>query len=255
MALWRQHRERGERAAAWSWGVPWMDQHVGQLGPGDMLVVGARTNVGKSMLTLGLLAGAGYAKTCYVSCEDPPWRVGRRLEALGAGLRILCAWPERRESGAVERCLQEAAGAGCVLVGVDYLQCLAYSGGVACFNEVGAAARVVDDLKHAAGRAGVALLAVSQIRRPPPLSEGGLPPFPKLWELKETSRIEDAAEVVLLLGPTRDRRGVVVELAKCKDGEVGARARLRRDPRNGVLSWDDGGTEGGGDDGERDAGF
>lgn len=239
VSLWRTHRERGRQYTAWEWGIPWLDEHLGQPTPGDFIVVGARTNVGKSYLTLGALASVASSgsRAAYVSCEDPPTRVGRRLEALGAPSTLLCGWPERRESGCVVRLLEEAAEAGCVVVGVDYLQCLAYSGGVAVFNEVGAAARVVDDLKSAAGRVGVCLLAVSQIRRPPPTEAGAVPPFPRLWELKETSRIEDAAEAVLLLGPTRDRQGVRVELAKSKDGEVGASARLRRDPRTGVLVW------------------
>lgn len=215
-------------------GHPWLDRHLRTAGPGDVVVVAARTNVGKSMLTLHMLHDVAVAggTAVYVSCEDAPHRVGRRLHECGYGHeRLLCAFPEDRTLAGVVEVVEAAAKLDPKpsVIAVDYIQLLGYTGDVQVFSDAVAAGRTFIELKAALKRAGILGIVVSQVKRPPSYGgHGGPPPFPSLFDLKDSSRIEDGAEFVLLMGPMRDRRGVVVELAKGKDCEVGARLRMRR---------------------------
>ncbi len=61
VAVWRAWR--AAPASQLRWGMPWLERVLGQPFPGGLLVVGARTNVGKSFWVLELaaaLAAVGY---------------------------------------------------------------------------------------------------------------------------------------------------------------------------------------------------
>lgn len=235
VARWRAWRS--SPATALRWGLPWLERRLAPPYPGGLLVVGARTNNGKSYFVLELavaLAVAGFP-VAYLSAEDAPHEVGRRLEAIGYHGPLLAAgFPEPRVS-AMLAAIEEAGRAGAKFVVIDYLQVLGYDLDVQVFGEVGAVSRAAAELKAACKRAGVVGVLVSQLRRP--MGNGGGPlPVPNLHELKGSGDIENVAEWVVLLWQNRARTGVTTEVAKSKSGAVGARGRFRRDPDSGRLT-------------------
>ncbi len=229
-------RWRRSTATKLRWGLPWLARRLPDPSPGSLLVVGARTNTGKSFFVLELASAQAAAgnRTCYLSLEDPPHEVGRRLAAGLAHPDLFVGFPEARLS-AVVAAVEAAAQAGAKFVVVDYVQLVAFDGDVQVFGEAGAAGRTVVELKQAFKRAGVVGVLVSQLRRPS-TQGGGPPPVPSLYELRGTSDIENVAEWVVLLWQNRSRSGVTVEVAKSKSGAVGARGRFRRDPDSGRLT-------------------
>lgn len=239
VARWRAWRAQG--AATLRWGLPWLERKLAPPYPGGLLVVGARTNHGKSYFVLELavaLAVAGQA-VAYLSAEDAPHEVGRRLEAIGyRGELLVAGFPEPRLS-AMLAAIEAAGKAGAKFVVIDYLQVLGYDLDVQVFGEVGAVSRTAAELKAACKRAGVVGVLVSQLRRPSQFGGGGALPPPNLHELKGSGDIENIAEWVVLLWQNRARTAVRVEVVKAKSGAVGGQGRFQRDPDSGRLTEGD----------------
>lgn len=212
-------------------GLAWLRRRA-PFSAGDMVTVAGRTSAGKSHLTLAMLSSMVDAgeRALYVSLEDSPRRVARRL-ANGYAREGLSVAFERGESGAVATLCLEAGRAGARVCAVDYVQLMSYTGSVQLWSQTQVLARVVADLKAAARDAGVVLVLVSQCRRP---ERGAEADMPTLYDLAESAALERASEVVLMIA---DLNGTpTVELAKSKDGPRGARFRMQRDPTTGVLS-------------------
>jgi hypothetical protein len=242
VGVWR--RWRATPAAQLCWGLPWLERKLGAPFPGAVLIVGARTNVGKSFWVLELaatLAALGQ-RVAYVSAEDAPHEVGRRLELVGACDELVAAFPEPRLSAVLE-CIEAAGRDDCKFVVVDYVQVLGYDGEIQVFGDVGAVSRTAAELKAACKRAGVVGVLVSQLRRPSSLG-GGPAPFPTLHELKGSGDLENIAEWVVLLGRSRGGQGVVAEIAKSKNGEVGSRQRYKRGDGGRLTEFEDAEAEG-----------
>ncbi len=178
-----------------------------------------------------------------MSVEDAPHEVGRRFELIGAAPSLMAAFPDGRLSAVVDA-IESAGRAGVRFVIVDYLQVVAYDGDVQVFGDVGALARTTVELKAACKRAGVVGVLVSQLRRAQQFG-GGAPAAPSLADLKGTGAIEEVAEWVVLLAPSRDRKRVRAEVAKSKNGAVGAMRKFVRGEGGRLVEQD-------GQDEERD---
>jgi hypothetical protein len=206
------------------WGIPWIEAAVGSHAmPGTTVVVGARQNVGKSFFTLELLhAMAESGPATYLSLEDPPLTVARRLRQ-GAlahpNLSVLFPEPGHVVATLTTLATPRKGHTKPLVVGVDYVQCLGFS--------PEALTGAMNAIRGVTLATGLVTVLASQVNRPQP-EEGDLG-VPPPHRLKGASAIEERADKIFMLGKGRDHT-VVVELAKAKDAEVGARARYRRGP-------------------------
>lgn len=256
---------QGKPSALVPFGVTALDENLGGLVPGDLLVIGAGTNVGKSWtaLTLALNAARSGKRAGIISLEDPPdlWssrlmsilsgvsssRIRRRdlydadmlalergaLDARGIGVDVVAA-TDASIFDVVDCMRRLALDHGCKLIAVDYAQCLH---GVQAPSDHAALRRMVGMLKSAAARLGVALMLTSQVRR---VEKAAPDREPSMHELKESGDLENKAEYVVMLWrgkPLDDGRmspDVNGRLAKSKVGGVGLQWMWRQLP-SGAL--------------------
>ena len=239
--------------------VQWKDdmfcgEALGRVMPGNVIVIGGRTNSGKSLFSLHMQS-ENLGRSLYLSLEDDEVEVARRVEAMADEdvERITLAIPESYTSGAVIRAVEAAEKfdtwdlyESCKLVVLDYIQLLAYSGDLPAYNRTEAVAHIIADLRRHGKAHGYALVLNAQITRPPKPSAPGRrrvieedesppdvnPPRPTLFDLKDSSSIENAATMVLLVHgrPT----WCDVTLSKHKSAPIGARQRYAR-TENGWL--------------------
>lgn len=202
-------------------GHTWLDKAAGHWRRGSMTIVGARTNVGKSYYCLYLLGAAEGARGLYVSLEDPAVEIGRRVRPMPAWRRseVLLSCPERPTLGAIKQAIIDSRAD---LVVVDYLQAIA-NGETAAWSQADEVGQKLVELKSLARERRFALVLAVQVRRPAP---GGKASEPQLWELRDSSNIENMAERVLMLHPLGD--GLRVRLAKSKSTAVGKTAFYSR---------------------------
>jgi hypothetical protein len=233
-AAWRNWKPPVRGPNAPRWGLGWLESAMPAPAPGTLCIVGGETSVGKSFFMLSMLSAAARAGggALYISLEDPPLEVGRRLAAglAAPGLRVCCP-PDTRLS-TVLGILADPALRGVVLVGVDYLQLVTFDSDIQAWSKADSISRTASELKSGAKAAGVTLLLGSQLRRASANEAGG---FPTLGRLKESGDLENMAEVVIMLGS--NTRGVRAEVLKCKAAPVGALMRYQRGP-GGVLVED-----------------
>lgn len=217
-----------------SLGLPWLDACVGGTPPGSLVVVAGRTGTGKSFFSLLMLASAR-VPALYVSLEDSVPEVGRRV----AGLRgerlgeVALFHPHNPRLSAVITAIRTAVDErGAKLVVIDYLQLLRYDGEVAAWSQPDQIHNTLLELKALSRELGFVLVLNVQIRRPQPGYE--MQP-PTLFELKDSSSIENSAEVVVLL--FEDEHGLVeARVAKSKFSSRRAGRQLyARDPNSGWL--------------------
>jgi replicative DNA helicase len=214
-------------------GFRFLDRHLGGgYVPGDTWVVAGRTSAGKSHAALAKLAGMARAgvPAVYLSLEDGPRRVAARVRAGYAASKLFITFPTPFTSTLVALMRATARECGARAWCVDYVQLARYTGEGTPWSKPDALGLAVADLKQAAAALGGTLGLVSQVTRPQPGEAGQLP---RLYEMKESAAVENAADVVLMVG---DVNGTpTVEVAKAKDAARGARYTLVRDPRSGVL--------------------
>lgn len=209
-----------------------MEANLPRPTPGSLTIVAGPTNVGKSFFLLALLAEAARRDarpSLYVSLEDPELEVGRRCSSGLGHAGLMVSVPDRNHLSDVVGLITEAGRAGMGWVGVDYLQLVAYDGGVQAWSKADAVSRTTAELKAEAKRAGVALALGCQLRR---AGQGELNTFPSLHTLKESGDLENMAEFVIMLGA--NARGVKAVALKVKSGPVGASQRYVRG-QGGVL--------------------
>ncbi len=203
-------------------GLRELDATMQPMRPGQQIIIGATTGMGKSSLAMTIalrIADSGGA-ALFVSCEMRTEELTRRLIAARTGLSTSRL---ERPSSADAKAIAAASGsidalplslhyapgialtqlAGDVktwagkhpggLVVVDYLQLVRDPGHRSRETEVAAVSR---GLKALAGEAGVIMLACSQLNREVNHRASALP---TLSDLRDSGAIEQDADVVLLL--------------------------------------------------------
>ncbi len=229
-------------------GLGFLQRHFGGWVAGDKICVAGRTNVGKSHLALAMLAAQSAAgvPTLYASLEDPPRRVSRRLRAGYAREGMYTTFPPKTSGGIVSVFREAREEYGVRAFCVDYFQKVRYDGPAQVWSKPDMLDVALSELEECVRALDGVLLLVSQVTRP----QQGVDPaeFPRLYEMKESAAIENAAEVVLIIGNVKGRP--MVEVAKAKDEPTGVRYAMVRNPRTGVLSEPDGAPQStGGSDG------
>lgn len=206
-----------EAAPVLAYGLPFLAQCRAL--PGTLVVIGGHSGAGKSYLGLKLLE-ACLQMGMYVSLEDPEAEVARRAEPLSYARQdelVLCV-PKRPRLSLILRDVREAFAQGFNprMVVVDYIQLVQYDGDIAAFSQTEQIGMIISELKSLGRELGFVTVLLSQLKRP--LREDRTA-FPTLWDLRDSSNIENCAEVVVLLQDHGDQ--VEARVAKNKSGTRG----------------------------------
>ncbi len=224
-------RSDAKAAPVAAYGFPFLDECPAT--PGSLIVLGGRTGTGKSFLSLGLLAGVD-KPGAYVSLEDPPVEVARRVAELPRSRleQLLLVTPKRPRLSLIAREIEEAfrTGHSPRVVVIDYLQLVQYDGDAVAWSQSDQIGLVLAELKALAREYGFIVVVVCQLRRPG-RDDGDM--RPTIWDLRDSSNIENSAEAVVLLHAQGDDR-VEAWLAKNKSGRFGASMTFMRGA-NGFL--------------------
>lgn len=236
---------------------------IGGAGPGDMVVIGADTGIGKSSLALSMALGmAPRTPVGIVSCEDGPAIWGARAAARFTGvsslrmltgtkdpqdlsrLANLVAHPQAPAIGLecqigkpevdVLGAMRRLARMGAKVIFVDYLQTILSSDTHAQRKDQ---VRVIAArLKGQAASLGVLLVLVSQLSRP---AKGDPKREPGKHDLKESGDIENAAEVIILLWPGEADNVLNMKIDKCKWGCRQPLHTLYRDKSGSLVEYEE----------------
>jgi replicative DNA helicase len=226
-------------------GLGVLDGIVGGLEPGDLLTIGAQTNVGKSWVALTGARAQAHAghRTGIISLEDPAHLWGARLVAIESGVSTAKMRQRRLTPDdfvsigkGVELVrgkgidIAIATGATCPevvdlmrtmvrdrrsrCIWIDYAQALPLTGGHSAHD---AQRANVTAIKAAAARLGVPVVLLAQIKR------GENPDRePTKYDLKEGGDLEIKSEMVVMMW--RDVTQMLhMKLDKSKVGGVGTR--------------------------------
>ena len=245
---------RGETAPGMSLGFPSLDQCSGGVQPGEVVYVAGATSVGKTSLALRFAANAAMAGASvrFFSAEMSNTDIAQRLIQMLSGVNGLkiqggrqsvSDWDRTAEAAEVVRgwgdrvqITDEPMGVGRMeseiramsakqgkpvgLVVVDYLQILPSKEGRDIRERINGITR---GLKLMARRLETRIVVLSQLNRSAQRERR----HPELWELKESSSIEqDADGVVLLWAPTEPETapggGMVIwcAVAKWRNGRT-----------------------------------
>jgi replicative DNA helicase len=228
-------------------GFPTLDRLTGGLAPGALLIVGARTSRGKTslLLKIALRMASDGLRGLFLSAEMTAVELMDRLLAMRTGLPLwrLRAGPDRAELGKVtdsmatlqslplhvadggkftlQRVLSAVEALGPAVVFVDYIQ--RFTPSRPGDNRAAFFSDVANGLKSLALQRKIVIVAASQLNRE---LEGSAEKTPGLHHLKESGGLEEAGDVVVLLGPGADpdRPGVrhaTLHVAKNRHGPLG----------------------------------
>ncbi len=231
-----------------------LDRLLGAFEPGNLVIVGAATSMGKTAFALDLVthAAAAGTPTLVFSAEMSALEIGRRLLASAAkvatdrqlsGDLTEAEWArltgEAQRLGALPLAIDDKGGPSVVymrrtakaaqsrgglgLVIVDYLQLMA--GPDRAENRHRELSAITAGLKGLAKDLGVVLVLLSQLNREPTKRADKRP---MLADLRESGTIEEAADVVLFLyrdevyNPDSADRGLAeIIVGKNRNGPVG----------------------------------
>lgn len=242
----------GDRTPGWATGLPFLDKALGGgLKPGRVVVVAARTSVGKTSLATQILlhlaghnhpglmlsqemtgselaaralahrGGIALDRLALAALEPEEWSA---LPTAVDDLTELPGWIDDQPAlrlvdiAAKARAVQRRHGL-CLLV-VDYLQLTAAEPvkGQSRHHQIEAISR---GIKALAKELGVCVLLLSQLNR---AAEDG---EPELWHLKESGAVEEDADAVLLLHLAgNEPSGTQVVCCKVAKNRGGKRGRL-----------------------------
>jgi len=225
--------------------------YIGDMYPGQKLLVAARTSEGKTALMrmLWIACAYGAIPSAYITLEDSEeeivagaagavsyltsagvlarrWSESVRIEgiAIRDWLKRLPLFvkyiPGARPSQVAETVRSMIVRRGVKVVVVDYIQAIAHEGRETRATQLG---EILHALTRAAGRDAVLVIG-SQLVRPPKDQRDR---EPELDDMKESGKLEDEAKVCVMLrrsGPDSDdskRRGVTVFVKKSKFGKTG----------------------------------
>ena len=254
-----EERRNGGQRIRIPTGIPAIDVDAGGLQPGDLLVVGGDTSVGKSSVALmmAMHAAARGETPGIVSCEDPDPRWGERILAITAGVQVQlirnAAWNDQQGRTlrfglgravqhpihlayaigepadlVLERARHLIRKRGCTVVILDYVQAVE----VPRVSDPTEQVRLVTSrFKREINRPGVraAGVVLSQMRKRDDEHEA-----PRRADLYFGQRLAQAAELITLLW--KDKHGFVRGvLDKSKDSATGVQFVLERDEKTGML--------------------
>jgi len=239
--------------------------HIGDLYPGQKMIVAARTSEGKTALMRMLWISCAYGAipTAYITLEDSEeeivagavggvsfltsagvlarsWSDSGRIEGEAVRdwfkklpMRVLHI-PGARPAQVAEAVRAMIVRHGARVVFIDYIQAIAHEGRETRAMQIG---QILNDLTRAAGRDAVLVIGSQLSRSPKDQREKE----PELEDLRESGRLEEDAKVVLMLrrsGPDgvdannrpTGRRGINLWIKKAKfgaTGKIGATLWLR----------------------------
>lgn len=238
-------------------GIAELDAEIRGFDAGCMTVIGARPSVGKSTLAL-LIARKASHPTLIISCEDSQETWAQRYTAASTGVSLGQLRDRRLEDPSqvnvigeriqiakaqplvVRPCvgyrldaLQKEISAavprlGSRIVIVDYLQAVGFDPASRLDTRV-RINTIVDGLKATSAGLGVHLVLLSQLKRGTNDHNE-----PQLLDLKESGRIEEAAENVLLMWRAHNRQ-VYARVAKNKNGTSGQLFSVTQDARTAAF--------------------
>lgn len=233
-----------------------LDRLLGGFQRTDLVILAARTSVGKTSFALNLAVNAALkaqAKVAIFSLEMAAEQLASRLLSMESAVdsaRIRAAQINEQESRKLNKALNDLAQApiwvddtpsipimelrskarrlaaelddGLDLIIVDYLQLIAGDGGESRVQEIGQISRA---LKALARELRVPIIALSQLSR---AVEQRTPHIPQLSDLRESGSIEQDADVVLFIyrdekyNPDTEQKGVAdIIVAKHRNGPTG----------------------------------
>lgn len=215
-------------------GIPRLDDHLGGLMRGDLILVAARPSMGKTAFGLHIARSCG-VPVAFISAEMGTKALSLRLLAAEVGMdsqkmhtgqitddeneslkhSLDCIDESNIDLTAVIRKPSEIAAyvrrlkarTGCGLVVVDYLQLLTPDGKHQ--NREREVASIADDLKHLAISLDIPVVAMVQLSRAP---EQRQDKRPALSDMRDSGTLEQTADVVAFL-----YRGEYYEPAKARE--------------------------------------
>jgi replicative DNA helicase len=255
-----------------------LDQSIGGIGPGEMVIVGGRPSMGKSLLTkqiLSQMATAGIP-VGMITMDETRRKVGRNLLASQAGVvnekirKGNLSEEEYRQVYEASETLRPlpfyvcdrawnigdvsavasiwAAKHGVQVIGIDYLQ-LMESEGRTRYEQVTNSSKAIKKMLRDTGLRG---LIVCQLNR---AVEGREKKEPTMSDLKESGQLEQDGDGILLLhrpdfyeldSSKRDHIARVI-IEKWKDGARGQIVKLGTEMRyqrfTNLSSWESGSEE------------
>lgn len=234
-------------ATDWAgWGDhPYLGPAVGPVEPGSMVVVGGRTGAGKSMFLLQMMQ-ATPAPSLYVSLEDSEHEVARRVghpswrqEDLE---RVALVTPTRRGLSGILESLrthhEDARGFGGRpwVAYLDYLQLVQYDGAAGAFSRTDQIGNIISDFVSLGKELNFVPVMSVQIGRPPKgkAGEDNEPAPPQLYDIRDSSNIENGAHVVILLHSV-GKDTLEVRVAKHKTAQSGVMGTFKRGPGGWLL--------------------
>jgi len=231
-----------------------LDKILGGFQRTDLIILAARTSVGKTSFALNLAVNAAVkhnATVAIFSLEMAAEQLASRLLSMESGVdspRIRSANLNEQESRKLDAAMNHLAKAPIWvddtpsipimelrskarrlaaehtldMIVVDYLQLVASEGGESRVQELGQISRA---LKALARELHVPILALSQLSR---AVEQRTPHIPQLSDLRESGALEQDADVVLFIyrdekyNPDTDKKGVAdIIVAKHRNGPTG----------------------------------
>ncbi|MCA1644900.1 MAG: replicative DNA helicase [Chloroflexi bacterium] len=231
-----------------------LDKLLGGFQRTDLIILAARTSVGKTSFALNLAVNAAVkhnATVAIFSLEMAAEQLASRLLSMESGVdspRIRSANLNEQESRKLDAAMNHLARAPIWvddtpsipimelrskarrlaaehtldMIVVDYLQLIASEGGESRVQELGQISRA---LKALARELRVPILALSQLSR---AVEQRTPHIPQLSDLRESGALEQDADVVLFIyrdekyNPDTDKKGVAdIIVAKHRNGPTG----------------------------------
>ena len=244
-------------------GIDAIDRVIGFVSPGDLIIIGADTGVGKTSVLMSMAeyqAVNGHT-VGFISCEDGRTVLGSRLIGLRSGVssrRLRSGKLEKPDFAAIEQAIEKSKdmglhfafeigsnemqvqqamtrlvrNRGCTALMVDYIQTINPTNGYGSRRED--VRMIASKLKGTAARLDVPLFLTSQLSRPP-ADKRAAGRVPTKHDLKEAGDLENMAELVLLLwrehDPAKPSHELAVNgvVAKSKWGGDGQQWRMFRD--------------------------
>lgn len=211
-----------------AWGLPALDRHIQPLGSGQMVVIAARPNVGKSAFLMELLLGLSKDSpdpVMFTTIEMSEHDVVKRLAFRAGGLDqftdgynlFIDDEPRATTASVRARAARLRLQHGKLrAIAIDYLQILKDQGE----PEHVRVARMSGECKALSREFACPVLVLSQLNR---LSESREDRRPRLSDLRDSGAIEQDADIVLgLWRPRLDSVDLQVSVLKNRHGAAGA---------------------------------